>query len=59
MKRFHHGSRSEKDEEYLKVQQDLYNILPSVADSIDDTGQAHLKSADAIREEIDALKVAR
>ncbi|TCJ01044.1 phage tail tape measure protein [Cytobacillus praedii] len=50
------GNLSETDDEYLKIQQDLYSLLPSVAESVDEKGQAHLRSADAIREELGYLK---
>ncbi|MGD6876763.1 phage tail tape measure protein [Bacillus infantis] len=50
------GSIAETDSEYLKVQQDLYTLLPSVAASVDEKGQAHLRSADAIRQEVGYLK---
>ncbi|MFO1442788.1 phage tail tape measure protein [Bacillus sp. Bva_UNVM-123] len=50
------GNLVKTDEEYLKVQQELYTLLPSVAESVDEKGQAHLRSASAIREELGYLK---
>lgn len=50
------GSLSATDKEYLQVQQELYTLLPSVAESVDEKGQAHLRSADAIRQEVGYLK---
>ncbi|WP_318247529.1 phage tail tape measure protein [Cytobacillus kochii] len=50
------GSLSANDEEYLGVMQDIYELLPNVAESVDDKGQAHLRSADAIKKEIGYLK---
>lgn len=49
------GLLPETDKEYLKVQQDLYELLPSVAESVDKNGQAHLRSADSIRKELGYL----
>ncbi|WP_139785599.1 phage tail tip lysozyme [Cytobacillus gottheilii] len=50
------GSLSETDDEYLQTQQKLYELLPSVAESVDEKGQAHLRSADAIRQELGYIK---
>jgi soluble lytic murein transglycosylase-like protein/peptidoglycan hydrolase-like protein with peptidoglycan-binding domain len=50
------GLRSENDKEYLQVQQELYELLPTLADHVDKKGQAHLRSADAVRKEIENIK---
>ncbi|STO12885.1 Uncharacterized protein conserved in bacteria with the myosin-like domain [[Flavobacterium] thermophilum] len=50
------GLRPKDDEEYLKVQQELYNLIPTVASYVDQKGQAHLRSAEAVRKEIDSIK---
>ncbi|OAO83368.1 phage tail tape measure protein [Anoxybacillus flavithermus] len=50
------GLRPDNDKEYLKVQQELYNLLPTLADRVDKNGQAHLRSANAVRQELDSLK---
>lgn len=47
---------SDKEEEYLKVQQELADMYPALIDHIDTTGQAHLKNRDAINEEIKATE---
>jgi TP901 family phage tail tape measure protein len=44
------------DKEYLATQQQLYKLLPSVADNVDKNGQAHLRSADAVKQEVLYLK---
>lgn len=49
------GNLAENDKEYLAVQNELYTLLPSVAEKVDEKGQAHLKSADAIRQELGYL----
>lgn len=46
----------EQEKEYLEVQQKLYDIMPHLADEVDEKGRAHLRSADAIRKEISALE---
>ena len=50
------GLRPKDDEEYLKVQQELYNLIPTVASYVDKKGQAHLRSAEAVRQEIESIK---
>lgn len=47
---------STKEQEYLHVQQQLGDFFPALVDSIDATGQAHIKSAEDIEVEIDALE---
>lgn len=41
-----------KEQHYLDVQNQLAEIFPALVDHIDSAGQAHLKNASAIREEI-------
>ena len=53
------GELASDDEEYLKVQQELYQLLPHLAESVDEKGQAHLRTAEAIRTEILALEELR
>jgi hypothetical protein len=50
------GLRPENDKEYLQVQQELYNLLPTLAERVDSKGQAHLRSAEAVRQEIESIK---
>lgn len=50
------GLRPDNDEEYLQVQQELYNLLPTLAERVDEKGQAHLRSAEAVRREIENVK---
>ncbi|AJA41362.1 tail length tape measure protein [Geobacillus virus E3] len=50
------GLRPDNDKEYLQVQQELYNLIPTVAEYVDKKGQAHLRSAEAVRQEITSLK---
>lgn len=51
---------TDKEKEYLKVQQDLGAIFPSLIKYTDATGQAHLKSSSAIDKEVEAtLKLAK
>ncbi|WP_283164675.1 phage tail tape measure protein [Lysinibacillus sp. BPa_S21] len=45
---------SNKEKEYLKVQQQLSEVFPALVDHIDSTGQAHLKNKEAIDHEIDS-----
>lgn len=45
---------SEKEEEYLSVQQKLGEIFPALIKKIDSTGQSHLKNKEAIEAEIKA-----
>lgn len=47
---------SENEKEYLQVQQQLGDLFPSLIESIDSTGQYHLKTKDAINEEIKATE---
>lgn len=50
------GVISENDEKYLEVQTQLGELLPSTISYIDEKSQAHLRSADAIREELGYLE---
>lgn len=50
------GSKSENDEEYLNIQNELAELMPSLVDHIDEKGNAHLRSADAIKQEVSQLK---
>lgn len=50
------GILPENDEEYLRVQQELSNLLPSLTEKVDGKGQAHLKSAEAVRQEVEYLR---
>ena len=50
------GEISKDDKEYLTVQQELYELLPHLAERVDEKGQAHLRSADAVKKEIEYLK---
>lgn len=43
----------EQDQEYLQISNELASLLPNLVQHIDDKGQAHLKSADAIKEELE------
>jgi len=45
-----------ESEKLLQVQNDLYQLLPSLAIEVDKNGQAHLYSADMIALEIERLK---
>jgi murein DD-endopeptidase MepM/ murein hydrolase activator NlpD len=47
---------SEKEQEYLKVQQQLGEIFPALIDHIDSTGQAHLKKGELLTKEIEATE---
>lgn len=47
---------AEKEREYLQVQNELAELLPSIVDDIDSKGQAHLKNTEAINEEIEVSK---
>jgi len=47
---------SEKEKEYLQVQQSLSEVFPALIDKIDSTGQAHLKNEDLIKKEIEATE---
>lgn len=47
---------SKKEEEYLAVQQKLGDFFPSLIDSIDSTGQSHIKNKEAIESEIKATE---
>lgn len=47
---------SEKEEEYLAVQQKLGEFFPALIDKIDSTGQSHIKSKEAIESEIKATE---
>lgn len=40
------------DERYLEISNELAELMPNLVQSIDDKGQAHLKNAEAIREEL-------
>ncbi|TPG68895.1 phage tail tape measure protein [Brevibacillus laterosporus] len=50
------GTTNEKEKEYLQIQNDLGTLLPSLVDHYDSVGKARLKSAEAVKEEIDAIK---
>lgn len=50
------GRMSESNEEYVAVQNELNSLMPSLTASIDEQGNAHLKSASAIDEEIEYVK---
>ena len=50
------GLRSENDEEYLKVQSELAQLIPTVVDHIDSKGQAHLRASKYVKEEIQSIK---
>lgn len=45
---------SDKEKEYLKVQQQLGEVFPALIDHIDSTGQAHLKNKEAIDKELES-----
>jgi TP901 family phage tail tape measure protein len=47
---------SEKEEEYLAVQQKLGDSFPALVKSIDSTGQSHIKNKEAIEAEIKATE---
>jgi murein DD-endopeptidase MepM/ murein hydrolase activator NlpD len=47
---------SENEEKYLDVQQRLAELMPSLVDHIDATGQAHLKSAEGIQKAKEATE---
>lgn len=46
----------DNEQEYLQVQNQLAEIFPAIVDHIDSTGQAHIKTTEAIKEEIEATK---
>ncbi|MFB0831564.1 phage tail tape measure protein [Brevibacillus laterosporus] len=50
------ATTNDQEKEYLKIQNDLGTLLPSLIDHYDESGKARLKSADAVREEIDNLR---
>jgi soluble lytic murein transglycosylase-like protein/ElaB/YqjD/DUF883 family membrane-anchored ribosome-binding protein len=50
------GLRPDNDKEYLQVQQELSQLIPTVTAYVDKNGQAHLRSAAAVRQELDSLK---
>src|SRR5690606_7184184 len=50
------GLSAEEEERYKDVVQQLSELMPSVVESIDSKGNAHLRSADAIKEEINYLE---
>lgn len=45
---------SDKEKEFLKVQQQLGEVFPALIDHIDSTGKAHLKNKEAIDKEIES-----
>jgi len=47
---------NEKEEEYLKIQQELGELFPSLIDYIDEKGRTHLKASEEIDKEITAAK---
>ncbi|QDX94759.1 phage tail tape measure protein [Brevibacillus laterosporus] len=50
------ATTNEQEREYLKIQNDLGTLLPSLIDHYDESGKARLKNATAVREEIDTLR---
>lgn len=46
----------EEEQRYLDIQNQLSQILPSLTAKIDSKGQAHLKSAEAIKEEVEQIE---
>lgn len=50
------GLRPDNDKEYLQVQQELANLIPTLVDHYDSKQRAHLKNAEAVRQEIASLK---
>lgn len=47
---------SDKEKEYLKVQEDLAFLFPALISHIDSTGKSHIKSKEAIQKEIRATE---
>ncbi|MGG1444805.1 phage tail tape measure protein [Brevibacillus laterosporus] len=50
------GTTNEKEKEYLQIQNDLGTLLPALIDHYDAAGKARLKSAEAVKEEIESIK---
>ncbi|XOS93099.1 hypothetical protein ACLMAB_05480 [Brevibacillus laterosporus] len=50
------GTTNEKEKEYLQIQNDLGTLLPALIDHYDAAGKARLKSAEAVKEEIESVK---
>lgn len=47
---------AEDEKEYLDVQNTLAEVFPALIQSIDSTGQAHLKNGDALQKEIESTE---
>lgn len=47
---------TEKEQEYLAIQQELGDLFPTLIERIDTKGQAHLKSAEAIEKEKEVMR---
>lgn len=47
---------SEKEKEYLQIQEELGELFPSLIDYIDDKGKKHLKTAEEIQKEVEATR---
>jgi len=47
---------SDKEKEYLKVQEDIAFLFPALISHIDSTGKSHIKSKEAIQKEIKATE---
>lgn len=45
---------TDKDQEYLRIQQELADLFPTLVDRIDAKGQAHLKTSQEINKEVEA-----
>jgi murein DD-endopeptidase MepM/ murein hydrolase activator NlpD/HAMP domain-containing protein len=43
---------AEQEQEYLGIQNQLASLFPSIVDYVDSTGQAHIKTGDALEREI-------
>lgn len=50
------GTTNENEKEYLQIQNDLGTLLPALIDHYDAAGKARLKSAEAVKEEIESVK---
>jgi TP901 family phage tail tape measure protein len=44
---------SEKEKEYLRIQNEIANVYPALIDHIDSTGQAHIRTSSEIEKEIE------
>jgi TP901 family phage tail tape measure protein len=47
---------NEQEQEYLDIQNELGSLLPSLVKSVDENGQSHLRSSQAISEEVKILE---